>query len=79
MNDIYNMNDNYNKILQKVNNFCNSVPEKGFEILYLQNASVILELYQEAGVVLDEYEDKNPEFMNGSLKEILHKLEEIVN
>lgn len=73
------MNCIYRNVLQKVNDFCNSVPKKGFEISYLQNACDVLDLYQEAGEVLDEYEDKNPDFMNESLDKILHKLEEIVN
>ena len=73
-----NMNNLYKELLQIVENYCKNSPKPGFEIAYLENAKELWELYIDAGLVLDEYEEENPDIVEEALTNILQQAKEIV-
>ena len=72
------MGKTYEEILQKISEFCNIQPDKGFEISYLERAAEMLDLYTTAGGILDEYDEYTPEEAEQNLHNILEKVKNLI-
>ena len=65
--------DTMTEIMDRITEFCNSVPAEGFEIPYLEKASDMLKHYKETLFVLDTNGPEKEE----ELKKILLNIKEI--
>ncbi len=66
--------DYFKEIKKKINEFCNNVPAKGFEINYLENAQEVLELYGQACAIVEEGKEENE--LQGIYEDIINLTEE---
>lgn len=62
----------FEEIRKIIEEFCNTTPDSGFEISYLENAKEIYELYAEANQIIQENEE------NSRLHEIYEEIRSLV-
>lgn len=64
------INKYYDDLMEKINIFCNKVPNSGFEIEYLEKCKKIYELYAEANEILEDEESEETDRLDEILNEI---------